>query len=178
MELKERQLNSKLIYKGKILNLRRDRVCLPDGREAFREIVEHPGAVAVVALDEEKSVYLVRQYRYPVEKVLLEVPAGKLDPGEEPLDCARRELAEEVGLSASRWQLLTTFYTTPGFSNEQMFLYLATGLEMISAEADADEFLEVVKMPLAEAVSQALNGTIQDAKSIAGLLAAAQFLQI
>lgn len=177
MELSERKLSSELIYKGKILNLRQDRVCLPDGREAWREVVEHPGAVAIVALDNENNVYLVRQYRYPVEQVLLEIPAGKLEPGEEPLACARRELGEEVGLSASECRLLLTFYTSPGFSNERMFLYLATGLNKFYGAADADEFLEIEKLPLTEAINQAFTGTIQDAKSVAGLLAAAQFLQ-
>jgi ADP-ribose pyrophosphatase len=177
MELAEKQLASDQIYTGKILNLRKDRVRLPDGREAVREVVEHPGAVAVVALDAEKNVYLVRQYRYPVGRILLEIPAGKLDPGEEPLACARRELAEETGLRALEWRLLATFYTTPGFSTELMHLFLATGLETFYAEADADEFLELEKLPLKEAINQTLDGTIRDAKSIAGILAAAQFLQ-
>lgn len=177
MKLIEVQLTSEKIYQGRILNVRKDRVRLPNGGEAFREVVEHPGAVAIVALDNEKNVYLVRQYRYPVKRVLLEIPAGKLDCGEEPLACARRELAEEVGLEASEWQLLATFYTTPGFSNERMYLFMATGLKTCHEEADADEFLELERMPLKNAITQTLNGTIQDAKSIAGLLIATQFLQ-
>ncbi|WP_406676317.1 NUDIX domain-containing protein [Neomoorella carbonis] len=177
MNLTEVLLSSERIYEGRILNLRRDRVRLPDGNEASREVVEHPGAVAIIALDKEKNVYLVRQYRYPIGRVTLEIPAGKLDAGEEPVNCARRELAEEVGLKAAEWQLLLTFYSTPGFSNEIMYLFLATGLEPHREEADADEFLEVVRLPLAAAVAEIFKGTIQDAKSIAGLLAAARTLQ-
>lgn len=177
MKLNETQLVSEKIYQGKILNVRKDRVRLPDGSDAFREVVEHPGAVAVVALDTEKNVFLVRQYRYPVERVLLEIPAGKLDPGEEPHDCARRELAEEVGLEAGEWCMLATFYTTPGFSNERMYLFMATRLKTCHETADADEFLEIEKLPLKNAVEQIFNGNIQDAKSIAGLLIAVQTLQ-
>jgi ADP-ribose pyrophosphatase len=177
MDLTEVLLSSERIYEGRILNLRRDRVRLPDGNEASREVVEHPGAVAIIALDKEKNVYLVRQYRYPIGRITLEIPAGKLDAGEEPVNCARRELAEEVGLQAAEWQLLLTFYSTPGFSNEIMYLFMATGLEPHREEADADEFLEVVRLPLAAAVAEIFKGTIQDAKSIAGLLAAARTLQ-
>lgn len=177
MDLTEVQLISERIYEGKILNLRRDWVRLPDGSEASREVVEHPGAVAIVALDKGKNVYLIRQYRHPIGQVTLEIPAGKLDAGEEPLSCARRELAEEAGLAAAAWQLLLTFYTTPGFSNEIMYLFLASVLEPHRQEADADEFLEVVRLPLEEAVNLIFKGAIQDAKSIAGLLAVARTLQ-
>ncbi|WP_258359195.1 NUDIX domain-containing protein [Moorella sulfitireducens] len=177
MDLTEKVVKTERIYEGRILSLRRDLVRLPDGKETSREVVEHPGAVAIIALDKEKNVYLVRQYRYPVDRVTLEIPAGKLDAGEEPLSCARRELAEEVGLKAAAWQQLLTFYTTPGFCDEIMYLFLATGLECHREEADADEFLEVVRLPLATAVAEIFSGTIQDAKSIAGLLIAAHLLE-
>ncbi|MDN5348138.1 MAG: ADP-ribose pyrophosphatase [Clostridia bacterium] len=170
--LKETCLDSRRIYEGKILNLRCDRVLLPGGREATREVVEHPGAVTIVALDSEDNVYLVRQFRYPVGEVTLELPAGKLDCGEEAEACARRELAEEAGLKARSWRHLLNFYTTPGFSTEIMYLFLAQELSREEAEADADEFLEVEKVPLAEAVQMALEGKIRDAKSIVGILAA------
>lgn len=177
MDLTETRIASERIYEGRILNLRRDRVRLPDGHEASREVVEHPGAVAIIALDAAKNIYLVRQYRYPIERVTLEIPAGKLDSGEEPLTCAQRELAEEVGLAAAEWKPLLTFYSTPGFSNEIMHLFLATGLRAHREKADDDEFLEIVRVPLAEAAAMALRGAIQDAKSIAGIMAAARILQ-
>ncbi len=177
MHLFEKKLDTETIYQGRILNLRKDRVRLPDGKESFREVVEHPGAVAVVALDAEKNVYLVRQYRYPVAKALLEIPAGKLDPGEEPYSCARRELAEEVNLKADKWRLLATFYTTPGFSDEIMYLFMATDLKPHYQEPDTEEFLQVEKLSLKNAIKQALDGTIQDAKSISGLLIVARLLQ-
>lgn len=177
MELAEKLLYSERLYEGRILNLRRDRVRLPNGREATREVVEHPGAVAIVALDDGRNVYLVRQYRHPIGRETLEIPAGKLDAGEEPLACARRELAEEVGLAAANWRLVLTFYTTPGFSDEIMYLFLATGLHPYKEESDADEFIEVMRLPLEEAVDQIFKGAIQDAKSMAGLLAVARTLQ-
>ncbi|AKX94287.1 NUDIX domain-containing protein [Neomoorella thermoacetica] len=177
MDLTETRIASERIYEGRILNLRRDRVRLPDGHEASREVVEHPGAVAIIALDNDKNIYLVRQYRYPIERVTLEIPAGKLDSGEEPLTCAQRELAEEVGLAAAEWKPLLTFYSTPGFSNEIMHLFLATGLRSHREKADDDEFLEIVRVPLAEAAAMALRGAIQDAKSIAGIMAATCILQ-
>lgn len=177
MDLTETRIASERIYEGRILNLRRDRVRLPDGHEASREVVEHPGAVAIIALDYDKNIYLVRQYRYPIERVTLEIPAGKLDSGEEPLTCAQRELAEEVGLAAAGWKPLLTFYSTPGFSNEIMHLFLATGLRSHREKADDDEFLEIVRVPLAEAAAMALRGAIQDAKSIAGIMAATCILQ-
>ena len=117
MLLEEKCLKSERIYSGKILNLRRDIVELPNGQQASREVVEHSGAIGVVALEGDGRVYLVRQYRYPIGQITLEIPAGKLEEGEDPLDCARRELKEETGIEAKRWEPLLTFYTTPGFSN-------------------------------------------------------------
>lgn len=178
MDLTELKLKSERLYEGRIINLRRDLVRLPNGREASREVVEHPGAVAIIALDDEKNVFLVRQYRYPINRETLEIPAGKLDVGEKPLECAQRELAEEVGLKGKEWRHLLTFFTTPGFSNEIMYLFLATGLENYKKDADFDEFIEVVRMPLDEAVSQIFKGTVQDAKSMVGLLAAARILKL
>jgi len=177
MDLTETRIASERIYEGRILNLRRDRVRLPNGREAGREVVEHSGAVAIIALDDDQHIYLVRQYRYPINQVTLEIPAGKLDAGEEPAACARRELAEEVGLAAARWQPLLTFYSTPGFSDEIMHLFLATGLQPHREKADDDEFIEIVRIPLTEAATMALRGGIQDAKSIAGIMAATHILQ-
>ncbi|MGB9859138.1 MAG: NUDIX domain-containing protein [Moorellaceae bacterium] len=168
--LREVCVKSERIYTGKILNLRRDIVLLPDGREASREVVEHTGAVAIVALEPDGRIYLVRQYRYPIGRVTLEIPAGKLDAGEDPATCARRELMEEIGLAAGELRLLLTFYSTPGFSDEIMYLFLATGLRPQKSQPDEDEFLEVVCLPLEEAVEKIRTGEIVDAKSIAGLL--------
>lgn len=170
MKLEEKCLKSELIYRGKILNLRRDVVELPDGRQASREVVEHSGAIGVVALTEDEHVYLVRQYRYPIGKVTLEIPAGKLEEGEDPLDCAIRELKEEAGIEAGHWEPLLTFYTTPGFSNEIMHLFLATELSKKEASPDQDEFLQVVSLPLEEALEKVRRGEIVDAKTILSLL--------
>jgi 8-oxo-dGTP pyrophosphatase MutT (NUDIX family) len=161
--------DSKVVYEGKIATLREDEFRYPDGSTATREIVGHPGAVAMVAHD-DLHIYLVRQPREAVgEEALLELPAGKLDvPGESPLDCAKRELAEEVGRGASEWRELKRFYTTPGFAEEELTVYLATNLHDASAKAEEEERLEIVAWPLAE-----LDAAIEecrDAKSLIGML--------
>lgn len=175
-ELGEKTLHSRVVYRGKILNLRVDRVLLPSGAEGWREVVEHAGAVAVVALTEEGEVVMVRQYRYPVGKTLLEIPAGKLEEGEDPLQCAQRELAEETGHTARRWEPLLSFYSSPGFCSEKMHLFLARELERAACSPDEDEFLQVVRVPLEEALGLLWGGEICDAKSAAGLLAASWYL--
>ena len=161
--------DSNVVYEGKIATVREDEFRYPDGSTATREIVGHPGAVAMVAHD-DLHIYLVRQPREAVgEEALLEVPAGKLDvPGESPLDCAKRELAEEVGKRASEWRELKRFYTTPGFAEEEVIVYLATDLDDASAEAEEEERLEIVAWPLAE-----LDAAIEecrDSKSLIGML--------
>lgn len=171
--MQEETVRSRIIYHGKILDLRVDNVLLPNGREAEREVVVHPGAVAVVAVTEEQEVLLVRQYRHPVGEVLLEVPAGKLEQGEDPVDCAKRELAEETGYTADKWELLSRFYTTPGFSDEIMYLYLAQGLIPEQRRADDDEFIELCREPLETAVGKALSGQFKDAKTIVALFSGA-----
>ncbi|OAT81741.1 NUDIX domain-containing protein [Desulfotomaculum copahuensis] len=176
MSLLEKTLSSQLVYRGKVLNLRLDTVLLPNGCTGMREVVEYAGAVAVVALGGNGGVYLVRQYRYPVKRELLEIPAGKIEPAEEPLACARRELSEETGLVAARWQQLCSFYSTPGFTNEEMHLFLARDLEQAAQHPDPDEFVQVVEVPLPEALAMISRGEICDAKSVAGLLLAARFL--
>jgi len=173
--LHEKTLNSKKIYDGKIFRVRRDRVLLPDGSEGYREIVEHGGAVAIVPLVDEQ-VYFVRQYRKPVEKVLLEIPAGRLEPGESPAACARRELTEEIGFWPRRLQQLAFFYSSPGFTNEIIHLYLAQELKVKQAVKDEGEFLDVVKMPLAEALKKVACGEITDGKTMTGLLLVAGHL--
>jgi 8-oxo-dGTP pyrophosphatase MutT (NUDIX family) len=163
------RIGSETVWEGRIATVRRDRFRYDDGEEAEREVVAHPGAVAVVAHDGER-LFLVRQPREAVgDPGLLELPAGKLDEdGEKPLDTAKRELAEEIGRGARSWSHLTSFYTSPGFADEECHVYLATDLYDESAEADENERIEIVEVPLAE-----LDGVIEqcrDAKSLVGLL--------
>jgi ADP-ribose pyrophosphatase len=168
----ERTLRSERIYEGKIINLRVDTVELPTGKKTKREIVEHAGCTAIVAIDSENNILLVRQYRKPVERMLLEIPAGGIEPGEKPLDGARRELEEETGFSATRWEELSLFYTSPGFTTECMYLYLATDLKPVERDADDDENIELLRVPLKKAPELIASGEVCDAKSIAGLLMA------
>ena len=166
----ERTIESQRIYKGRVVGLRVDTVQLPQGRVTQREIVEHGGAVAVVPLDTEMNVLLVRQYRKPVEQELLEVPAGGLEEGEDPETCARRELEEETGYTAGQMERLAYFFTTPGFCNEEMHAFLATVLAPGRAHPEADESIEVVRVPLASVPEMIQRGEIRDAKSIVCLL--------
>lgn len=168
--MEEKTLESKLIFEGRVLGLKVDLIELPDGQQSAREVVVHPGAVAVVAVTEADEVLLIKQFRYPVGKVIWEIPAGKLEKGEDPLECAQRELAEETGHGAVQWTHLTTFFTTPGFSNEIMHVYLATGLFIDERTADDDEFIELHRIPLNEAVRMIAGGEIEDLKTIAGIL--------
>lgn len=177
MLFKEKILSSEYPFRGKILNVRVDRVLLPDGRMSTREVVEYSGAVAVVPLTETFEVIMVRQYRHPVGRELLEIPAGKIEAGEEPEACARRELAEEVGLQAGRLEFISRFYPTPGFANELTHLYLARELTPGAASPDDGEFLEVVRLPFAEALKMVLRGEICDAKTICGLLLTSRILE-
>jgi len=172
MDLTEKRLESRYVYRGKILNMRVDTVELPGGGRGTREVVEYAGAVAVVALDSDGQVLLVRQYRYPVGRTLLEIPAGKLEPGEDPETSALRELREETGFSARRLDRLLRFFSTPGFTSEEMHLFLATDLDPGEPAPDEDECVEVVRVPLVEARAMVDRGEICDAKSIIGILAA------
>ena len=168
----ETTVDSKLVFEGKILNLKVDTVNLPNGRQAVREVVVHPGAVAVVAVTDADELVLIKQFRYPVGQVIWEIPAGKLEKGEDPLSCAQRELAEETGHGAEQWKHLSTFFTTPGFSDEIMYVYLASGLHTDKQTADDDEFIEPHYISFAEALRMISDGEIKDAKSIAGILLA------
>jgi len=175
-----RLLASETVYDGKIISLRRDTVAMPGGGSGVREVVHHGGAVGVVALDDEGRVVLIRQYRHPVRAHLWELPAGLRDvDGEPPVETARRELAEEVQLAAQRWSLLTTSYSTPGFCDEQVLIYLAEGLSDVARPegfvVENEELdLTVERVPLADAVQQVFDGTIRNALAVIGLLAAAQ----
>ncbi len=166
----EERIDGEDVYSGKILKLEVDRVRLPNGHVTIREVVRHPGAVVVVPVLSDGRVVLVRQYRYPVAQVLLELPAGKLDPGEEPAACARRELGEEIGMSAARWASLGSIYTTPGFSDEILHIFLATDLRPLEGVGpDEDEFLDVTMIASDELVEMARKGQVHDAKTLAGL---------
>jgi 8-oxo-dGTP pyrophosphatase MutT (NUDIX family) len=163
------RIDSRTVYEGKIAAVREDEFRYPDGSTAVREIVGHPGAVAMVAHD-DLHIYLVRQPREAVgEEALLELPAGKLDvPGESALDCARRELAEEIGKGASEWRELKRFYTSPGFAEEEVIVFIATDLHEASADAEEEERLQVVAWPLAE-LDRAID-ECRDSKSLIGML--------
>jgi ADP-ribose pyrophosphatase len=158
------------VFKGKIIQLNQEEITLPNGRPACFEIVRHPGASAIVPLKENGNVILIRQYRYAVDDYLLEIPAGTSNPGEDPAVCAARELEEEIGYKATRWQKLLPIFTAPGFCDEKIHLYLAEGLRQTKQHLDQDEIIERVEMPLSEAVAKILDGTICDAKSISGLM--------
>lgn len=169
MDLEEKTISSQEIFAGKIIKVRVDTVTVPDGKQSTREIVEHRGAVAIVAVDTDKNICMVKQYRKPVEEVLLEIPAGTMEDNEDPLECAKRELAEETGLRADKWEKILSYYSAPGFSNEILHLYLATGLNSGETDLDQDEFIEIVKIPLKQAYDSIFNGKIIDGKSIIGV---------
>lgn len=169
MDLTEKTIHSEEIFNGRIIKVKVDTVTIPDGKQSKREIVEHRGAVAIVAVYEDGNVCMVRQYRKPVEKVLLEIPAGTMEDHEDPLECAKRELAEETGLRAKDWEKILYYYTSPGFSNELLYIYLATGLTPGDTNLDSDEFIEVEKIPLKKAYDMIFAGTITDGKSIIGI---------
>ena len=174
----ETGIASENIFDGNLLHVRRDTVKLPNGKTATREWIKHPGASSVIPMLEDGSVILVKQYRYPVGKITLEVPAGKLDaPGEDPLCCARRELEEETGLNADHWQLLSRVVTTPGFCTERISIFLARGLSQHEAHTDPDEFVRVKKVPFAEAVQDVLTGKLYDQKTALGILLAKAALE-
>ena len=166
MNLEEKELSREYIYKGKIINMRRDTALLPDGREAFREVVEHPGGVAVAALTENDEILMVRQFRYPYGEVILEIPAGKrADKNEVPIECGRRELREETGAVAENFFSLGELYPTPGSVDEIIYIFGATNLTFGDTDPDDDEFLEVERIPLEKAVEMVLSGEIKDAKT-------------
>ena len=168
--LAERPLTEDVAWTGRIFNVDRLRVELPDGRSAVRAVVRHPGAVAVVALTEDGRICLVRQYRTALGRVTVEIPAGKLAPGEDPLECATRELLEETGMSAEKIAFLTTIASSAGFCDELIHIYMATGLEFSRSDPDADEFINVDLVPLGELVDAVLDGLIEDAKTVVGAL--------
>ena len=169
--LVEKKISSEKVFDGVLLHVRKDEVELPNGHKSVREWIKHPGASSVIPLLPDNQIILVKQFRYPVGQVTLEVPAGKLDAeGEDPLVCAKRELSEETGYTAGKIWLLTTIATTVGFSNEFIHLYAATDLTPGKKHPDDDEFINTVKMPLTAALQLVESGKIIDAKSIISIL--------
>lgn len=159
------------IYTGKVVTLNIDTVTLPNGATIDLETIRHPGAAAVVPVKDDGTVVLIRQFRHAAGGFIYEIPAGKLQPGEDPLHCASRELEEEVGYRASSFELLSSIFTAPGFADEVIHVYKATGLTTGRQQLDPDEVLDIIEMPLAEAVNKIEDGTIRDAKTIVGLQA-------
>ena len=170
MDMTEKKLSSRLVYDGRILRLRVDTVELPNGAQALREVADHPGGVAIVAIDNSGNVLTVRQYRYVFSRVLEEIPAGKLEPGEDPREAALRELREETGAVPERFAELGPLIVSPGAYGEVLYLYLAEGLDIGAQSPDEDEFLDVRRTPFDEMVRRVLNGELQDAKTVAGIL--------
>jgi ADP-ribose pyrophosphatase len=184
--LAERLVDSLVLHRGRILEFRVDTVERMDGRRMQRDVAGHPGAVAIVAVDADGRVVLVRQWRHPAGRALLEVPAGTLDRDsatgstEDPAAAARRELEQETGHRAGRWELLGDFWTTPGFTSERMYLFLATDLAVVGEGAldpDEDEALQLVRLPWREAVAAIERGDIRDGKTMVGLLWLARRLE-
>ncbi|SHF01291.1 MULTISPECIES: NUDIX hydrolase [Caloramator] len=172
---KEKTLKSNYLFKGKVINLRIDEVETYSNRISTREIVEHNGGVGIVAV-EDGNVFLVRQYRRPFDEIIYEIPAGKLEMGEEPLSCAYRELEEETGYKALDMKLMTSIYTSPGFCTEKLYIYFCDKMVKTKTNFDEDEYLELIKVPILEAKKMILDGTIKDAKSIVGILMLNDFI--
>lgn len=174
IDLAEKKLSGEKIYDGKIIRVERDTVKLPNGVCAFREVVRHPGAVCVVPLTDKNEVLLVRQFRYPEDRILVEIPAGKLEPGEHSpehfADAARRELSEETGAWCEKLTFIGDFLSSPAILDEVIHMYLAEGLKMGSASPDDDEFLDLVSIPLDELCDMIANGKVTDGKTQAAVL--------
>lgn len=176
--LHEHTVASEQMYDGKLLKVFRDTVKLPNGTETVREYIKHPGAVVVVAMLDNGKILFEHQYRYPHRKVFLELPAGKIDPGEDILACARRELREETGHEAADWVHLGVMHPCIGYSDERIEMFLARRLDYVGAELDHEEFLEVTSLPLEGALASVMAGQITDAKTITALLWAERVVRL
>ena len=174
--LEEKTLSTQQIFNGKVISLQVDEVELPNGKKAKRELIKHPGAVAIIAITDENKLVLVEQYRKALQRTIVEIPAGKLEKGEEPLECAKRELEEETGYECKSIELVTSFYTSPGFADEIVHVYLATGLtkKENAAGLDEDEFVNLLEWSLEEAQDGIEAKQIYDAKTVFAL----QYLQL
>lgn len=172
MDYTEKKLRQVNRYEGIIVNVKVDQVELPGGAVSFREVVEHPGGVGILPVDGDGNAWCVRQYRYVPGEHLLEMPAGKLEWGEKPRECAVRELSEETGFTAGRLISLGKIFTSPGFSSETLYLYLALDLQPGASHPDENEFLDVEKLPFAELLAMVMDGSIPDGKTVAAVLKA------
>ena len=169
MTFEEKTLKSEKIYDGAIINLRRDKVTVQGGT-SYREIIEHNGGAVIAALTEDRKLVMVRQYRKPADKVMLEVPAGKIDPGEKPIEAAVRELKEETGYAASKVEFLTEFYPSVGYSEEKLYLYLCAGLTPGETCFDENEAIDIEEIELDKLFKMAMSGELDDAKTIIAIL--------
>ena len=177
MDFTEKPLKQDYLYRGKIVNLRVDDAELPDGTTALREVVEHPGGVCVAALTDKEELLFVEQFRYPYMETVLELPAGKLEYGEDPFEAGKRELQEETGAAAENYRDLGKLYPTPGYCGEIIHMYLAENLTFSEQHLDEDEFLEVRRIPLEEAFQMVMRNEIRDSKTQVGILKTYQLVK-
>lgn len=178
MHLEEKTVSSETIYEGIIFTLKKDVAELEDGSHAGRDIILHSGGVCVIPVTDNNEIFMVRQFRYPFHEITTEVPAGKLNSGESHAECGRRELLEETGYTCKEYVYLGEMYPTPAYNSEITHMYLAKGLEYKSQKLDEDEFLDVIKIPLTEAVKMVMNNEIKDGKTQLIILKASKFLGI
>lgn len=176
MDLTEKTVKSEKVFEGRVINLRVDTVTLPDGKLSTREVIAHPGGVCVLAVDDEKNVFMVRQYRYPTNQVLLEIPAGKLEYGEDYFEAAKRELEEEAGVVAENYVYLGYFYPTPAYCEEKIHMYFASGLTKTRQNLDDEEFLEVEKIPYTKLLDMINSGEIIDGKTALAALRSKKYI--
>lgn len=172
MHLEEKTIASESVYKGRIFEVTNDKALLENGAEVNRDVVHHSGGVTIIPVTDEGEILMVRQYRYPHHRVTLEIPAGKLEPGESHYECGKRELLEETGCTCKKYEYLGEILPTPAYVSEVIHLYIASGLEYSKQNLDEDEFLDVEKIPLEKAVEMVMKGEIADAKTQIGLLKA------
>ena len=168
-DLTEHKLTTEEVYSGRLLHVRRDEVRLPDGNTSVREYITHPGAVVIIAIADNGELILERQHRYPLHRDFIELPAGKIDAGEETLACAQRELLEETGYTARDWQYVTTVYPCIGYTDERLVYYLARGLAYVGHQPDEDEFLEIFQFSFERSMEMIKSGEICEAKTVVGL---------
>ena len=171
MEFTEKTINSQLIFDGRVVKLYKDKIELPTGQESLREVVKHSGGVVIFARKEDK-VLLVKQFRYPMKEVLYELPAGKLEIGEDPFEAAKRELEEETGYCANKWTDLGYVYTSPGYSDEKLYLYMAEDLEFTHCHPDEGEILQALEYSYEDVLKMIANGEINDAKTLCAIIRA------
>ena len=177
MEFFEKQIDTKTVYQGMIVSVRNDIAELQNGSRVDREVVEHPGGVGIVPLTKDNKVLMVRQYRYPMEEELLEIPAGKLDEGEDPFACAVRELSEETGCTAGRYVDLGASYPSPGFCREKLYIYLAMDLQYGDMHLDENELLSIEPVALDELIYKIMANELPDGKSMIGIMKAKKYLE-